>query len=82
MPNNVLNSNQYHSKSATILVNATHWVAEIVEHHHQHKVQMLHVIHLRNLDHHILADMGIDEKALFESHPHIESLKKPDEQSR
>jgi hypothetical protein len=79
MPNHVFDANHYQSKSAMILVNASHWVADVVEDLHSHKTLQQQVAYLRSLDRHILQDMGIDIEALFNLHPHISQADGPED---
>jgi uncharacterized protein YjiS (DUF1127 family) len=47
------------------------WLKSEYEHHHQKQVEKLQVSHLRELDHHMLSDIGVDLRALYSSHPEI-----------
>ncbi len=71
MSNRAIEANHYHSKSASTLIEATHWVADKLEIHHAHKEFDHEVKRLQSLDRHMLEDMGIDIEALFDRHPQI-----------
>jgi hypothetical protein len=49
------------------------WLQSEYEHHHKKQVEKLHVSHLRELDQHMLNDIGVDLSALYNLHPEIKS---------
>jgi hypothetical protein len=70
MPNRIHFPNVLFVKSIS---GASHWLTKKFTGHHQNALD-LQIKHLRELDHHMLWDMGIDRAALYDRSPKIEKF--------
>jgi hypothetical protein len=66
------NTSNSHALRPKNLLDLANWLAEKIQAHHCKKTLQLQVHHLRNLDHYMRLDMGIDEGALFAKNPKID----------
>jgi hypothetical protein len=63
-----------HVSPVKAIADISHWVTDKIAAIHSESAVHLQVKHLRELDHHILWDMGINRAALYDFSPKIEKF--------